>query len=785
VVQRQRIAVGGLLLVAVCTASPCAPSSAEVKPEDVLAAYKPDGPYGRLTLLYPFDGSLFPPEFPPPTFRWEDPSPGADTWTIAVDFADGRLTASVRAKEWRPTDEQWQEIKRRSVEKAARVTVVGARGADPGRIFSAGAVSIGASRDEVGAPIFYRDVPLPFADAVKDPSRIKWRLGLVSSKETPRVVLEKLPVCGNCHSFSADGNVLGMDIDYANDKGSYAIAPVTSEIVLDKQKIITWSDYRREDKEPTFGLLSQVSPGGRYVVSTVKDRSVFVAMPDLTFSQLFFPIQGILAFYDRTSGRFAALPGADDRTLVQSNPSWSPDGKTLFFARAKARKLANLRNKDSALLTSKDCKEFTEGGETFQYDVYRIPFSDGQGGTAEPLRGASANGRSNYFPRCSPDGKWVVFCQAKSFMLLQADSELYIVPAAGGEARRMCCNTNRMNSWHSWSPNGRWLVFSSKAFSPYTQLFLTHVDAGGRDTPAVLLENFTPPDRAANIPEFVNLAPERITAIRERFVDDISLFRAGNQYLESRDFAGAEASFRKALELNPRCAPALAGLGLVLTTQRKTDEATVQLRKAIEIDPNMAGPHYGLSLLLATKGRLPEALTECLEAVRLEPSHSGARSRAGALLLAAGKPKEALGHLKEAVRLGTTDLAAYYDLAQVLSSMGNYAEAVPHYEEVLRRQPNHASAHNNLALALAQLGRTDEAIEHLDQAIRLKPTGRRFFTLAQLLQARGRTQEAAQAAARAADLAAAQKDEPLLRNIDAWSKTRHPAPAAPGQSGKN
>ena len=44
-------------------------------------------------------------------------------------------------------------------------------------------------------------------------------------------------------------------------------------------------------------------------------------------------------------------------------------------------------------------------------------------------------------------------------------------------------NTSLMNSWHSFSPNGRWLVFSSKSRSPYTQMFLTHIDAEGRDSP--------------------------------------------------------------------------------------------------------------------------------------------------------------------------------------------------------------------------------------------------------------------------------------------------------------
>jgi len=39
-------------------------------------------------------------------------------------------------------------------------------------------------------------------------------------------------VCGNCHSFSAKGKVLGIDVDYGNDKGAYAIIPVEKEMVM-------------------------------------------------------------------------------------------------------------------------------------------------------------------------------------------------------------------------------------------------------------------------------------------------------------------------------------------------------------------------------------------------------------------------------------------------------------------------------------------------------------------------------------------------------------------------
>ena len=141
----------------------------------------------------------------------------------------------------------------------------------------------------------------------------------------------------------------------------------------------------------------------------------------------------------------------------------------------------------------------------FSTICYRIPFNDGEGGTPERIEGASQNGMSNDFPKVSPDGRWIVFVQNRTGLLMRPDSQLYIVPFEGGTARRLSCNTSRMNSWHSFSPNGRWLAFSSKGRSMYTQMYLTHIDAKGHDSPAILIENATAANRGVNIPEFVSI----------------------------------------------------------------------------------------------------------------------------------------------------------------------------------------------------------------------------------------------------------------------------------------
>ena len=723
----------------------CGPEAGVEAPVAAVPAGEAAGT-GVLEIRYPQDGTLFPPEIVAPTMIWEDATPQVDRWTVVVrdDTGAELLRATVDGPRFRPSERDWERIKAQSSERDAEVAVVGVSQAQPATVLSSARIRIRTSKDPVDDALFYREVPLPFLTAVQDPARIRWRYGTIDMEDGPPIVLENLPVCGNCHSFSDDGRTLGLDVDYGNDKGAYAIMDVSQRMVMDDAKIITWADYERDDGELTFGLLSRVSPTGRYVVSTVKDRSVFVALPDLMMSQLFFPVKGILVVYDRERRTFGALPGADDPTYVQSNPVWSPDGEEIVFARARAHGNDSVAPQHDALLDPASVPEFTVDKQPFRFDLYRVPFNGGNGGRAVPIPGASANGKSNYFPKFSPDGKWIVFCKADSYMLLQLDSELWIMPAEGGEARRLRHNTARMNSWHSWSSNSRWLVFSSKANGPYTQLFLTHIDDEGNDSPPVLLERFTSPDRAANIPEFAHPSGVAIAEIKEQFLDDYSFLRAGTANQRTGDHEGAERLFRRGLEIAPENAELHIALGWSLFQAGRPAEAVPVYERALDLDPKQAKAHNNLALALVELGRLDEAEEHFRASLAIEPKPE-IHSDLGFVLARQGRGDDARAEYEKALALDPDSPSAHLNIAVTAVQSGAFGDAERHYRKALAGEPT-AMAHNGLGYVLARQGRDAEAIEEFRAAAAAEPAFTPAWNnLGEALARQGELEEAAKA----------------------------------------
>lgn len=670
----------------------------------------------RVTIDYPQDGSIFPPGIAAPTMEWRD-SGAASAWEITVKFADGappvrtrvpgermrvgeidprciaptnelpKLTAKQAAtRTWKPDAGIWKAIQQHSL-KPAVLTVTGLR--DGKQVSTPGQIAFTTSTDPVGAPIFYRDVPLMpsvNANGVIAPlppegiHLIAWRMRDIREPES-HTVLTDVPTCLNCHSFSADGKTLGIDLDGPNnDKGLYAIAPVAKRISIDDNKVVQWNTDGRAGKM-RVGFMSRVSPSGRYVMSGFTgsalefNQAYYVRnFPEYKFLQVFYPTKGILEWYDRETGRRQPLPGADDPKYVQTGGVWSPDGNWIVFARALAREPY-----EKGRPLAKFANDVNE--TPIQYDLYRVPFNGGKGGVAERIVGASHNGMSNSFPKVSPDGKWIVFVEAKNGEVMRPDSQLYIVPFGGGEARRLRANMAPMNSWHSWSPNGKWLVFSSKARGPYTQMYLTHMDAEGNSSPAILIENATAANRAVNLPEFVNTSGDGIEQIELPAIRIYRLLEKAMEMEEKEDFTGALSVLRQAEQVAPEDGRIHNDLAAVLDRLGKRDEALEEVREALRISPWMAQAHFNLGAFLLEAGRADEALPELERTLEMNPSFpSGEEALAQAYGLER-RDGAALAHYRKALEEDPGSVNALVGAARILAStedakLRNGAEAV-------------------------------------------------------------------------------------------------------------
>ncbi len=266
------------------------------------AAHAATGSPAQIPVDYPLADSVFPPDLTAPTLLWHDDS-GADAWLVSATFDDGSTLRvwvpgapapegeidveaigptnelyqptpyQASARSWTPAPATWADLKRRTTERPTPLRFQGVRADDPAAVLSEGEVVFSTSKDPVGAPIFYRDVPLmpsvAEASGVIKPLAgnalplINWRLRDVSLPES-RVVLSGMPSCANCHSFSNDGSTFAMDVDGPQgDKGTYAIAPLAKDVKLDTEQLITWNSFEgKPEGHKTIGFLSRISPTG-------------------------------------------------------------------------------------------------------------------------------------------------------------------------------------------------------------------------------------------------------------------------------------------------------------------------------------------------------------------------------------------------------------------------------------------------------------------------------------------------------------------------------------------
>ena len=150
-----------------------------------LALARGAGRRPAITVDYPEEGSIFPPEFIPPTFLWHDASPDAVAWRVDVEFSDGSLAMHLpvcgeppqvgeidprciaetnklpvlspqeaSAQVWTPDAQTWESIKRHSAAGPATAIFTGLSAGALPRGVSRGQVAFQTSRDPVGTRSF-------------------------------------------------------------------------------------------------------------------------------------------------------------------------------------------------------------------------------------------------------------------------------------------------------------------------------------------------------------------------------------------------------------------------------------------------------------------------------------------------------------------------------------------------------------------------------------------------------------------------------------------------------
>lgn len=202
--------------------------------------------------------------------------------------------------------------------------------------------------------------------------------------------------------------------------------------------------------------------------------------------------------YDADYHEIFTSPLLKQPNVYETFPTFSPDGNWLYFCSAPAVDQIELNFAN------------------VHYSLCRIAFdaeTRSFGNSVDTLYNAQKMGGSVSFPRISPDGRMLVFTlsQFGNFSIWHHDADLYAIDFTKRTLRRIDeINSPDVESYHSWSSNSRWLVFSSRRNDgQFTRPYFAYFDANGQAHKPFMLPQQNPAkhymqlDFSYNIPEFM------------------------------------------------------------------------------------------------------------------------------------------------------------------------------------------------------------------------------------------------------------------------------------------
>ncbi len=287
--------------------------------------------------------------------------------------------------------------------------------------------------------------------------------------------------CMNCHSFLArdPGNMLFH---------MRAVNPGTM-LIRDGEleKLNT-----KTDKTISALVYPYWHPSGKYIAFSVNDTKQAFHTTDTNRVEVF-DFKSDVVVYDVDNHKVLISPTLTLGSSFETFPSFSPDGRTLFFCTA-------------------DSLEMPSRFSDLKYALCSVSFNESDGSVGDKVD-TLYKGKSVSFPRVSPDGRFLMMTLSEygNFSIWHQDADLYMVDLKDGSVKPLeKANSSRTESYHSWSGNSRWVVFSSRRDDGlYTRLYFTHIDEEGNPSKPFVLPQKDPDFygefmKSYNIPETIS-----------------------------------------------------------------------------------------------------------------------------------------------------------------------------------------------------------------------------------------------------------------------------------------
>lgn len=215
-----------------------------------------------------------------------------------------------------------------------------------------------------------------------------------------------------------------------------------------------------------------------------------------------------LIFYDVAANKVRNI--LRTKEAFETFPCWSADGTRLYYCEARPERLATLPD-------SLRQRYVTSHYDSLYYNIMAMDFDDEQMTFSQPklVVDCASQHKSASVPRVSPDGRYLLFTMADygQFHIWHKSADLWVKDLQRDSVYALCqTNSMDVDSYHTWSSNGRWIVFSSRRDDGnYTRVYIAYFDEHGQGHKAFLLPQENPMHnilllKSYNVPELTKNA---------------------------------------------------------------------------------------------------------------------------------------------------------------------------------------------------------------------------------------------------------------------------------------